>query len=64
MTGDELLTSRQVAVQLKTTERTVLREIARGRFPNAFKVGLSWRIPRRDLDDYINNKKRERQAEA
>lgn len=62
MSEDELLTSRQVAGQLKTTERTVLREIARGRFPNAFKVGWSWRIPRADLDAYINKQKRKRQA--
>lgn len=53
MTGNELLTSRQVAKRLETTERTVLREIKRGKFPNAFKVGWSWRIPKSDLDDYV-----------
>lgn len=59
MTQDELLTSRQVADQLRVTERTVVREIARGRFPNAFKAGRAWRIPRSDLSDYINKRKRQ-----
>lgn len=64
MTGNELLTSGQVAQEMGVTDRTVLRWIERDYFPNAFKAGWTWRIPRSDLTEYIAKQKRKRQAEA
>lgn len=39
----------ELAEELRVSERTIRRMIKRGRFPHAFRVGRSWRIPRRDV---------------
>lgn len=60
--SEELLSTRQVAEILGITQRQVQRLAKNGDLPKAFKVGHAWLIPVSDLDDYINNQKRKRQA--
>lgn len=59
-----LLSAQEVATQLRINDRTVLRLIERGHFPDAFKAGRAWRIPEADLKAYVEEQKRERQAAA
>lgn len=64
MNEGSLLSTQEVARQLIIHESTVARMIHRGEFPNAFKAGRAWRIPKADLEAYVENQKRERQAAA
>ena len=59
--NEELLDAPTVAARLGVHRRTVLRFIGRDYFPRAFKAGQGWRIPKGDLDDFIEMKRRERQ---
>lgn len=48
-----LLTTREVAAQLRVSERTVRRLRSQGEFPLLRRVGRSWRYPQADVTDYV-----------
>lgn len=49
----ELMVPREVAAYFRVKPNTVLEWLGRNDvFPNAFKIGGSWRIPREDVKDY------------
>ena len=50
---EDILTIREVADDLKVTERTLYRLVQEGKLP-AFKVGNSWRFRREDLERWIS----------
>ena len=54
--GKEYFTMREVAKMLKVTERSIYRMIDKKEMP-FFKFGGSWRIEKKDLEEYINKKK-------
>jgi excisionase family DNA binding protein len=47
----------EVAKKLAITKRSVQRMCKRGDFPNAWKAGRSWRIPKSDLTKYVDAQK-------
>ena len=49
---DEILTIDEVAAYLKAGKRTVYRLAASGQIP-AFKLGVTWRFRRGELDQWI-----------
>lgn len=57
MTGDEVLTIKDVAVLLKLAEKTVYSMAQRGEIP-AFKIRGQWRIRRADLEAWIEDQRR------
>lgn len=59
-----LLSTQEVAGQLRLSARGVIKLIHRGTFPNAFKAGRAWRIPESDLEEYVEKQRRERRAAA
>lgn len=52
-----MLNVQEIAAQLRVHQRTVLREIKRGHFPGAFRVGRVWRIPASDLRAYVERRR-------
>lgn len=57
------ITVRDVAVYLNVTEKTVYRLAQRGELPG-FKVAGAWRFWRRDIDTWIEERKRAAQSAA
>ncbi len=51
-----VLTVEEVARRLRVSEATVYNLIRGGQLP-AFRVGRSWRVDERDLDEYIRRQK-------
>lgn len=49
----DYLTTRRVAEILLLDETTVRALARQGKFPNAYRPGRSWLIPRADLEGYI-----------
>lgn len=63
MSEDELLTPDEVKDLLRVAGGTVRSLLRSGEFPNAFRVGKrQWRIPRSDVDRYIEQKRAARQC--
>lgn len=54
----DVMTIREVAEYLKLTEKTAYRLAADGTLPG-FKVGGAWRFRRRDIDAWIEVRKRQ-----
>lgn len=54
---ESAITVRDVAAYLNVTEKTVYRLAQRGDLPG-FKVAGAWRFRRRDIDAWIEGKKR------
>ena len=54
--GDEILTLKEVAEYLKLAEKTAYRLAAEGKLPG-FKVGGSWRFRKVDIEQWIEEKK-------
>lgn len=54
----DIMTIREVAGYLKLTEKTAYRLAAEGKIPG-FKVGGAWRFRRRDIDAWIEARKRQ-----
>ena len=54
---DQILTLKEVAVYLKLAEKTAYKLAAEGKLPG-FKVGGSWRFKAKDIDRWIENKKK------
>jgi hypothetical protein len=56
-------TAGQVGYTLNTTSQHIIDQIEEGKFPNAINVGSdyarkrTYRIPRQDVIDYINDRK-------
>ena len=57
-----LLSAQEVARRLAVDDSTVRRMLRQGYFPNAFKLSRAWRIPQADLEAYVQEQRRERQA--
>ncbi len=54
--GDKLLTVKEVAEELRVSERRVTRWIQKGELP-ALHLGKDYRIYRSDLDKFIQEKR-------
>jgi len=52
MSGDEILTIKELASYLKIAEKTAYRFVSEGRIPG-FKVGGSWRFRRSEIERWI-----------
>lgn len=52
MSGDEILTIKELASYLKIAEKTAYRFVSDGRIPG-FKVGGSWRFRRSEIERWI-----------
>jgi len=50
---EDVMKISEVAKKVMVNGNTVTRWCSKGYFPNAFRVGSSWRIPRVDLENYI-----------
>ena len=57
MPQDEVLTLKEIAAFLKIAERTAYAMVQRGDLPG-FKVGGQWRFERRDIDAWMEERKR------
>jgi excisionase family DNA binding protein len=55
MTGNQLLTPKDVASYLKVPVRTIWRWCRTGTLP-AVKIGKYWRIPEDDLETFIRTR--------
>lgn len=56
---DAGLTIADVAAHTHRTTSTVRGWVSAGRFPNAFRIGREWRIPRDDLAAFLAPRERE-----
>ncbi len=52
MSGDEILTVKELADYLKIAEKTAYRFASEGKVPG-FKVGSAWRFRRVEIDRWI-----------
>lgn len=52
MSGDEIITIKELASYLKIAEKTAYRFVSEGRIPG-FKVGGSWRFRRSEIERWI-----------
>ena len=52
---EEILTVKEIAKQLRVTEKTVRNWITNGELA-AFDLGKGYRIRRRDYDDFLRNR--------
>ena len=50
---EEVMTVVEIANKLKVKENTVSRWCKEGKFANAFRAGRAWRIPKSDVEAYI-----------
>jgi len=50
---EDVMKISEISKKVQVTDSTVTRWLNKGYFPNAFRVGSSWRIPRIDLENYI-----------
>ena len=61
---DEILTTAQVAKILAVTQTTINHWLRLGYFPNAYPLSPTpkspWRIPRGDVDAFIERRRKER----
>lgn len=55
---NDIMTIKEVADYLKLNEKTAYRLTSEGKIPG-FKVGGSWRFHKQDIDQWIEEKKRE-----
>lgn len=53
---DDIWTIKEVATYLKIKEKTAYALVAQGKIPG-FKVGGAWRFQRKDIEQWIENKK-------
>ena len=53
---DDIWTIKEVSTYLKIKEKTAYALVAHGKIPG-FKVGGAWRFRRRDIQQWIENKK-------
>ena len=50
---EDVMKISEIAKKVMVSDGTVIRWCNKGYFPNAFRVGSSWRIPRIDVENYI-----------
>ena len=55
--ADQVLTLKEVAAYLKPAEKMAYKLAAQGKLPG-FKVGGSWRFKAKDIDRWIEEKKK------
>lgn len=53
-TYPDILTAEELSMFLRCSTKTALSYIKKGLFPNSFKIGKSWRIPKDDVLNFIN----------
>ena len=58
---DQILTIKEVAAYLKLAEKTAYKLAAEGKLPG-FKVGGSWRFKQQDIENWIEEKKKNKDA--
>jgi len=58
--GDRMLTVKEVAEELRVSERLVTKWITRGELP-AIDLGKGYRIYRSDLDEFIKKRRTKQQ---
>lgn len=51
------LTVTEVAEEWRVSRPAIHARIMEGVFPNAFRVGSTWRIPRQDIEDYLERQR-------
>mgnify|MGYP001500631781 CR=1 FL=1 len=56
MAENQLLTVKEVAQELKVSERWITQQISEGNLP-AVKFGKTYRIYRSDLDEFIRSRR-------
>lgn len=56
--GGASLSVKEVMKALNCHENTVWNYLQRGSFPNAWKLGRTWRIPTKDLESFIAARRR------
>ena len=56
MSDNPLLTVKEVAQELKVSDRWITQQISEGNLP-AVKFGKTYRIYRSDLDEFIKNRR-------
>lgn len=61
MSGDEILTVKELADYLKIAEKTAYRFVAEGKIP-AFKVGSAWRFKKDEIDAWIKRQLKDNTA--
>lgn len=49
----DIMTTKEVADKLKIESGTVSKWCLEKKFPNAFRAGRNWRIPRADVEAFI-----------
>lgn len=61
---DEILTTAAAAQLLGISPITMAKWLSAGHFPNAYRLNphlkSNWRIPRGDIDDFIQQRRKER----
>jgi excisionase family DNA binding protein len=58
MSDDEIMTVKELAEYLKIAEKTAYRFAAEGKLPG-FKVGGSWRFDKKDIQKWIDQRKKD-----
>jgi excisionase family DNA binding protein len=53
----DILTLRELALYLKTAEKTLYRLVGNGKIPG-FKIGGAWRFQKKDIDAWLEKQKR------
>lgn len=62
MSDDEIMTVKELAEYLKIAEKTAYRFAAEGKLPG-FKVGGSWRFDKKDIQKWIDQRKKDNNNE-
>jgi excisionase family DNA binding protein len=62
MSDNPLMTVKAVAEELKLSERYITQQITEGKLP-AVKFGKTYRIYRHDLDEFIKNRRTQKDRE-
>jgi excisionase family DNA binding protein len=58
ITPDDLLSTAEAAEAMGVTEQRIRQLCAAAQFPNAFKVGRGWIIPRQDIEALLARRSR------
>jgi len=61
ISSNDPVTPTELAREWRVSRPAVHARIMEGCFPNAFRVGSAWRIPRQDVNHYMDNQKKQHQ---
>ena len=59
MVNKEIITPTELADEWRVSHPSILARIREGAFPNAFQVGAVWRIPRSDVEAYLEKQRKQ-----